>query len=605
MMYQLRNIQSTVQQTADAIAAALKLEVEIADAELIRIAGTGKYRIQTGLPMAEGFVYRHVLQTGIPVIISEPGFNQLCQPCSSRGNCLEYAEAAIPIRLEEQIIGVIGLVCFDEEQAERLMDNKESLLQFLEKMVDLMSAKVVENNQNRERERLTGQLIALLNLLHDGILLVNEQKQVTHFNTLAARLLDIDQQSAQKIGLIQILDDRKLWQSIEQGEPFSGQIKGKRVATQLYCDAVPIKNNGLIEGAVISLKDMQQIKKLVRETTVSEIETHFSQIIGSSKKMRNLKEIAARVAQSNATILIQGESGTGKELFARAIHQSSKRKDHAFIALNCGAIPENLLESELFGYEEGAFTGARRGGKLGKFELAHNGTIFLDEIGDLPLHLQVKLLRVLQEKRIERIGSSRLTAIDVRVIAATHRDLDKMVENGEFREDLYYRLNVIPLTILPLRERKEDIPILIRSYLEHYGQVTGKEVKGFTSEAERILSRYSWPGNVRELGNVIEYCVTMSQQEYITAEVLPKRVKTDFQSRMMDNSFNLKELEREMILKALSLAELEGNKEEAARLLGISRATLYRKIKEYQITENKTYQSLGIAQYPENTQKAW
>ncbi|HVJ50243.1 sigma-54-dependent Fis family transcriptional regulator [Desulfitobacterium sp.] len=588
-MYQLQDIQNTVQQTADAIAAALKIEVEIADAELIRIAGTGKYSNQCGAPMKEGFVYRHVMQTGSTVIIDNPGFNPLCQPCPRRGNCMEYSEVAIPIVLEGQVLGAIGLVSFDEEQAKRLIDNKQSLLQFLEKMADLLSAKVSENAQNRERELLTGQLITLLNQLHDGILLVNEQKQVTHFNTLGAKLLDFSQLNPKKIELSQILDDKKIWKSIMRGESFSGQIKGKRVATLLYCDAVPIKNNGLIEGAVISLKDMKQIKKLVRDTTVNEVETHFSEIIGDCAKMKNVKEVAQRVAQSNATILILGESGTGKELFARAIHQSSKRHNHAFIAVNCGAIPENLLESELFGYEEGSFTGARRGGKLGKFELAHNGTIFLDEIGDMPLHLQVKLLRVLQEKRVEKIGSSRSLPVDVRVIAATHQDLDNMVKTGEFREDLYYRLNVIPLTIPPLRERKEDIPILIQFYLEHYCEVTGKAVKGLMPETEQILERYSWPGNVRELGNVIEYCVTMSQQDTITAKLLPERVKADLTSRPTNSGLNLKELERETIMKALAQAEASGDKEETAKLLGISRATLYRKIKEYQITANKTY----------------
>lgn len=586
-MYNLRDIKSTVQQTADAIAAALKIEVEIADAELIRIAGTGKYRSQCGCMMNDGFVYRHVMQTGISVIIDNPGFNDLCQPCTRRGNCLEFSEVAIPIRAEEQIIGVIGLVSFDEEQTKRLLDNKKSLLRFLEKMAELLVGKVVENQQNRERELLTSQLLTVLNLLHDGILIINDQKQITHFNTLAGKLLDIDEE--QELALYQFLDDKKLWKSVERGELFSGQIKGKRVATQLFCDAVPIKNNGVIEGAVVTIKDIQQIKKLVKDATVNEIETHFSQIVGHCAKMQKLKEMALRVAPSQSTLLIQGESGTGKELLARAIHQSSNRKGHAFIALNCGAIPENLLESELFGYEEGSFTGARRGGKLGKFELAHNGTIFLDEIGDMPLHLQVKILRVLQERRVERIGSSRSIPVDVRVIAATHRDLEKMVGTGEFREDLYYRLNVIPLTIPPLRERQEDIPILIQFYLDHYSALTGKTVRRIGSEATEILTRYSWPGNVRELGNVIEYCVTMAAGDVITAEILPKRIMVDPNPKSAHDSLNLKALEREAIMKALTTAEAEGNKEDAAKLLGISRATLYRKIKEYQIGENKTF----------------
>ena len=586
-MYQLGEIKSTVQQTADAIAAALKIEVEIADAALIRVAGTGQYRSRCDGPMDDGFVYRHVMQTGLPVLIDNPGFNQLCQPCARRGNCVEYSEVAMPIRVEDEIIGVIGLVSFDKEQTRRLMDNKQSLLRFLEKMAELLAGKVVENQQNRESEVLTSQLLTVLNLLHDGVLLVNDQQQVTHFNILAAKQLDIDH--SEELYLYQLLDEKKIWKAITRGEGFSGQIKGKRVATQLFCDAVPIKNNTAIEGAVVSLKDIQQIKKLVKEATVNEIETHFSQIIGHCAAMQSLKEMAQRVAVSNATLLIRGESGTGKELLARAIHQSSNRRGHAFIALNCGAIPENLLESELFGYDEGAFTGARRGGKIGKFELAHNGTIFLDEIGDMPLHLQVKLLRVLQERRVERIGSARSLPVDVRVIAATHRDLEKMVSCGEFREDLYYRLNVIPLTIPPLRERREDIAVLVQFYLNHYSALTGRDVRAVTPEALAVLRDYGWPGNVRELANVIEYCVTMAGEEYITRDMLPRRLFTGTKPKGESAQLNLKALEREAIVKALRIAELEGRKDDAAKLLGIGRATLYRKIKEYHIEETKSF----------------
>ena len=586
-MYQLSDIKTTVQQTADAIAAALKIEVEIADADLRRVAGTGKYKSQCGGQMDDGFVYRHVMTTGKPVIIDNPGYNELCQPCPCRGKCLEYAEVAIPIRLEDQIIGAIGLVCFDEEQTKRLMDNKQSLLLFLEKMAELLVGKVVANQQNHERELMASQLLTVLNLLHDGILLINDQQEVTHYNTLAAKLLDIDVKQEQV--LYQLLDDKKLWFAVERGEPFSGPIRGKRVATQLYCDVVPIKNYGVIEGAVISVKDIKQIKKLVKEATVSEIETHFSQIVGDSPKMNALKALALHVAPSKATLLIQGESGTGKELLARAIHQSSKRKSHAFIAINCGAIPENLLESELFGYEEGSFTGARRGGKLGKFELAHNGTIFLDEIGDMPLHLQVKILRVLQERRVERIGGTRSIPLDVRVIAATHRDLDEMVKTGEFREDLYYRLNVIPLTIPPLRERLDDVPILVQFYLDYYATVTDRPVSGISQETIDILAKYPWPGNVRELGNVVEYCVTMVAGGRITSDILPQRIKTAHKPESLNSSLNLKLLERETIIKALTLVDSEGHKDDAAKLLGISRATLYRKIKDYHIGENKTF----------------
>lgn len=588
-MYNLQDIQITVQQTAEAIAAALKIEVEIADADLIRVAGTGKYRSRCGCPMNDGYVYRYVMATGHPVIIDNPGFNELCRPCGCRGNCLEHAEVALPIRVGDEIIGVVGLISFDEEQAKRLMDNQESLQLFLNKMAELLVSKVIENRQNRERELLTDQLLIVLNQLNDGILLVNSQKQVTNYNGLGAKMLDIN--DGPEINLPQLLDDKKLWQAVERGEEFSGQVMCRRMATQLFCDAIPFKKDGAFEGALVTLKDLQRIKKLVKVAALSDVETHFSQIIGNCVKLQELKDMALRVAPSNSTLLILGESGTGKELLARAIHQSSKRKNHAFIALNCGAIPENLLESELFGYEEGAFTGARRGGKLGKFELAHHGTIFLDEIGDMPLHLQVKLLRVLQERRIERIGSSRSIPVDVRIIAATHCDLETMVKNGEFREDLYYRLNVIPLTIPPLREREGDITLLSRFYLDYYCEVTGKEIKGITADAVTILEQYPWPGNVRELGNVIEYSVNMTTGEYIGPEVLPKRIKNQAQAQAVKHTLvlNLKEIERETIAKALAIAAVDGHKDDAAKLLGISRATLYRKIKEYQITENKLY----------------
>lgn len=586
-MYSLQEIRETVQQTAEAIAEALLMEVEIADSQLMRIAGTGRYQHQCGKLLQDGFVYRHVIQSGQSVMIDSPGNHELCQPCTARANCPEAAEVAVPIGVDGRILGVIGLICLDSMQAERLRERKDSLLRFLEKMAELIASKVTEKVQSQERETLARQLVTVLNLLHDGILVVNADKGIIHTNELGAKMVDLafDKPAV----LSQIMDEKKMWKIIETGEKFSGEVKGRRVTAQWYCDAFPIIRCGKFDGAVVTLRDAQEIKRLVNDATVSDIATEFSQIIGNCGKVRELKELATRVAPTNSTLLIQGESGTGKELLARAIHESSPRKINAFIAINCGAIPENLLESELFGYEEGAFTGARRGGKLGKFELAHNGTIFLDEIGDMPLHLQVKLLRVLQERKVERIGSSRASAVNVRVIAATHRNLERLVASGEFREDLYYRLNVIPLVIPPLRERKEDIPLLVLYYLNYYCGVLGKKINGVTPDAVALLSRYPWPGNVRELANVIEYAVTMATGEYISFEVLPKRIKQEEKVAVTTGCLNLKALEREIITKALETAAVDGHKDAAAKLLGISRATLYRKIKEYNISERKFF----------------
>lgn len=561
--------------------------MEIADEKLVRVAGTGQCRERCGQIMDEGFIYQHVLISGEAIIIEHPGFHPLCEPCQHYQNCLENAEVAMPIKVAEKIIGIIGLICFDAEQARRLLKNTDSLLRFLDKMAELVAGKIVENHQKRQQEVVMNELVTILNLLHDGILVVNEEQLVNNMNKSALKMLNVSE--IMPFPLDKVIDAQRIWKAIVKKGCFSGQIKQKQGHSQLFCDAVAIKTMGNLAGAVIMLKDFQQVQRLVKEATVSEIATDFQQIIGESGKMRELKAVAKRVAPSNATLIIEGASGTGKELFARAIHQSSKRRNYAFIAINCGAIPENLLESELFGYEEGSFTGAQRGGKLGKFELAHKGTIFLDEIGDMPLHLQVKLLRVLQERCVERIGGSHPIPIDVRVIAATHQNLEKLVVTGEFREDLYYRLHVIPLMIPPLCERKDDISLLAKFFLKHYCLLLGKDVLTMTPDVFDILEKYTWPGNVRELGNVIEYVSTMAVGDVVTAAMLPRRICNPMPLHSQIHSLALVDLERDAIIKALAIASEMGHKDEAAKLLGISRATLYRKIKEYHVIEIKKF----------------
>ncbi|RFB33739.1 sigma-54 interaction domain-containing protein [Brevibacillus sp. VP] len=305
----------------------------------------------------------------------------------------------------------------------------------------------------------------------------------------------------------------------------------------------------------------------------------FEQIVSTSDLMNKCKELAMKVANSDTTVLITGESGTGKELFAHAIHAASQRAMGPFIRVNCAAIPDNLLESELFGYEEGAFTGALRKGKKGKFELADRGTILLDEIGDMPLALQAKLLRILQEKEVERIGASRPLSLNVRVIASTNKDMIALMKAGKFREDLFYRLHVVTLTIPPLRDRLEDLPYLVEIIREQLMESTGIVVKGMDEEVWELLRYHSWPGNVRELRNVLERAMHMMEGKWIRAEhiLLPTSIPG---SPMLQSSFpSLKEwlakAEREALQQAVQLAG--GNKREAAKLLGISKSSFYQK----------------------------
>lgn len=301
-------------------------------------------------------------------------------------------------------------------------------------------------------------------------------------------------------------------------------------------------------------------------------------IIGESKAIKEVLSTVARVAKSDSSVLIRGESGTGKELVARSIHALSERSEKNFISLSCAAIPETLLESELFGYEKGAFTGATRR-KIGRFELADSGTLFLDEIGDLSLETQIKLLRVIETQEFERLGGKESIKVDVRILSATNQDLEKKIKEKSFREDLYYRLNVITIFIPPLRERKEDIIPLIDYFIKKYNQRCGKDIKGITEEAKDILFSYPWPGNIRELENVIERAVVLSRGEAIDKSDL---AHLSFQSTdALSLSLNLKDLEKNHILKVLE--KTGGNLSQTAELLGIHRNTLRLKMKEYGI----------------------
>jgi transcriptional regulator with PAS, ATPase and Fis domain len=325
---------------------------------------------------------------------------------------------------------------------------------------------------------------------------------------------------------------------------------------------------------------------------------HFNDLIGNSPSFLAAKKLAQRISGSDSSVLLIGESGTGKELFAHSIHNDSNRSSLPFVAINCASIPEHLLESELFGYEEGAFTGAKKGGKKGQFEIANNGTLFLDEIGDMPLSMQSKLLRVLQEKEIQRIGGQKSIPVNVRIIAATHRDLEKMVEEGKFRQDLYYRLNVIKIDIPPLRKRKDDIELISMSLLKKLeGRFYRKGIE-LSPEVMEKLMQHSWPGNIRELENVLERCINVLDGKTIESEHLPLYLKDQegkgqgSKKTMVHNpdlpSFPVQPLketlaavEKQAIENALGLTN--GNKLEAAKLLAISKTNFYEKCKMYHL----------------------
>lgn len=456
-----------------------------------------------------------------------------------------------------------------------------------------------------ESEMAMSQLKALrliFDNIHDGACVTNADGVITHFNRPYGRFLGVDPEAQVGRHITEVVENTRMHIVARTGKAEmneSQSIKGQNMLVQ----RIPIKENGrvvAVYGQVI-FKDVKDVGRLAQK--LSELQSRvrlyqkelnslrstrytFESIIGSSDPMLRLKSEAMKAASTHLAVLITGESGTGKELFAQSIHNGSSRREKPFIRLNCAAIPKDLLESELFGYDKGAFTGAKASGKPGKFELAHTGSIFLDEIGDLPFEMQPKLLRALEEKEFERVGGNRLIHSDFRLIAASNQNLEEMVARGEFRSDLYYRLNVVPLHIPPLRERGSDVLLLARHILQQIAEETPGRNASLTPAAEALLQKHSWPGNVRELNNVLERTLATCEDDRITPADLPFYLHKNQLPITTEQHSLLKDVvakaEKNAIVEALKITDY--NKVRAAEILGIHRTLLYKKISRYQIS---------------------
>lgn len=587
-MTELIDEQDYAQQIAEAIATVLKIDVEIADRNLIRVAGTGSYRAGVGLSMdPQGFVYHEVIRLGHEFIIDKPGYHELCKPCKYRECCPEKFEIVYPINVRGQAAGAIGLLCFTDANAQMVRDNLDSYRAFLGKMAETISLKIKERDFTDKLVASNHYLNSIINCLEEGLLTVDYEGQILHYN-LSAQNLFKGRPSLPDASLTSLLGSKIAGEIIEAARNHNDiyerevSLGSRQERVYLLMRSRPIITETGDKSIAITFNRYSELSRIVNRISIHEASYTIDDILGTSATIRRIRDRAKTIAASNSTVLITGESGTGKEMLARAIHNLSPRRQSPFVAINCSAIPEALLESELFGYEEGAFTGARKGGKIGKIELADKGTLFLDEIGDMPLFLQVKILRVLQERTIERIGGLRTIPVNVRIIAASNQDLEKMMEQGEFRNDLYYRINVIPITVAPLRERKEDLDVLSNHFLKLYNQQLNKNVKGFSQDFLQKLWNYSWPGNVRELQNTIEYAMNLCSGTVLDVEQLPAKIRQAEENVV--SVYNLEAIERETILKCLKeYGTTVQAKEKAARALGIGIATLYRKLARYEI----------------------
>ena len=585
----LLDIQDTVSKYADIISQISAVDVEVVDSDLYRVAGTGIFRDKVNQHMAqEGHVYSLVLKTGEQKIVYDPGKDPVCQTCRSKTCCKEQIEISMPVRLKQQIIGVIGIVGSTQAQKQRILSDEKLYLDLLEQIADFIASKAKEVQKLREKDFLIDVLNYTMAHIEQGVLILGADDVVTTASSVAKRQLEIEDIQGKRVTITHTGD------RLENQSEFRLNIEGKEFLVMGYLS--PQIQPQDHDAKVLVFRNAQEVHNKYYEMTTTVHPSACENIIGSSPRTLQLKEEILKVAQSKSTVLITGESGTGKEMVATAIWNASKRKNGRFVAINCAAIPEALLESELFGYVKGAFTGADPSGRIGKFELANNGMIFLDEIGDMPLFLQSKLLRVLQERKLARIGSNQIIPLDIRVIAATNKDLKEMIRQKKFREDLYYRLNVIPLTIPPLRERREDIEELAVFFAKRYANLFEKRFWKITDSTMQILKAYRWEGNVRELENVIEFMVNMMGEDGILDEETMPR---DFQEKTSLSTLEaapvstdaaitpLKTLESAEIRKALRLCgDSTQGKKEAAKQLGIGLATLYRKLEDLEKFSN-------------------
>ena len=566
----LLKIKDDVMKYAETISQILNIDVEVMDKNLTRIAGTGRIKEKVGLSMSEeAHVYKKVLKTKETYIITNPRKEEICDSCPSKGTCGEVLEISTPIIFKSEAVGVIGLICFDEFQKREFLHKKESYIKFLKQMADFISSHVYQENEKIMIENNNQVLLNVVNGIPNAIIITNEDNKIELINDMGVNLFG-NYEPGMYIRAEDINDmlDKKEF-----------QLTCGNITHEVVGDILDFPTHMGRFRTLYVFQESEKFKKYLHQ-----FNSGYAKIfIFNSPQMQNVYSKIQRVAKTTTTILITGESGTGKEVAARAVHENSNRADKPFIPVNCGAIPENLMESEFFGYVKGAFKGANPKGKIGYFEQADGGTIFLDEIGDMPLSLQVKLLRVLQEKTITPIGAGKGKKIDIRIIAATNKDLEELVKENKFREDLYYRLNVFPVDIPPLRNRPKDIEELAEYFIVKYSQLFNTPLKTFSNEVMKAFTSYSWPGNIRELKNVVEYIINVVDERdpFISLKHLPPRFVNSSEKYEIKT---LAEMEKDAIKTLMQrFGTSSKDKVKIAETLDISLATLYRKIKQYNL----------------------
>ncbi len=509
------------------------------------------------------------------------------------------------LKLEHHIDSEVG----ESQQIIILNDSKYKLIQYPVIREGHYLGKIIMISETYDHDFIENQLSVqksenrilktIFEIAYDGLIVTDADGYVTMISNAYKKFLKLDNEDVVGKHVTEVIENTRMHLVAKTGVPEIGDLQ-RINDSYIVASRIPVLEDGKVTHVVgkVMFRNIGELDDLY--TKINKIEEQlenykneltqanrskysFNSIVGQSPLIKQAISMAKKSAYTNSNVLILGESGTGKELFAHAIHNSSARRSKPFVKVNCAAIPAELLESELFGYEEGAFTGAKKGGKMGKFEVADQGTIFLDEIGDMPLNMQAKLLRVIQEREVEKIGSNQVKRIDVRIIAATNRDIESMIQEKRFRLDLYYRLNVVTIEVPPLRDRKEDISGLAEVFIDKLRARYLKKVEGISDVAIEKLSRYQWPGNIRELENIIERAINIMEPDTV---IKPKHLPVDIAGTYdLDEVKTLRQIVEETEKKAIlnCLEFMNHNKSKVAKTLGISRTALYEKLEKYNI----------------------
>lgn len=496
----------------------------------------------------------------------------------------EYSSAAAPFRYEGTIYGYFCLVFKGNFDIDIAMVIVRSHVNFIQNRFAIGTA--VENLELKAKFEE-----AIIDSIHDGFMVLAPDLTIIRINQPAAALLDrepgelIGRNLTELVkGPLKVAEIFKTGQGIFDKEFFVNVRNARNKIVHVMKTAVPVHNDqGEVTAVIETLREIKGVRTLVSQMTGAKASFTFDDIVYASEEMAETIHLARTVAKGPLSVVLQAESGTGKELFAHSIHNASNRRNAPFVIIDCASIPRELMESELFGYVEGAFTGARKGGRPGKFELANEGTVFLDEIGELPIELQAKLLRIIQDRRVVRVGGSDMLPVDIRIIAATNRDLREQVKLGNFREDLFYRLNVMVITIPPLRSRVGDIPLLAEFIVRRYEEKLGKANIRISDEAMAALLQHSWPGNVRELENAIIRAINLCSDVILPGHLPPNIPPPAAKKPGPMYYLPLKEVEKNNLLAALQASN--GNRVKAAKALGIARSTLYKKLAHYGVDQ--------------------